>query len=102
MTAQSAELLPTPVGLGSGADGNIMVASAAGHPAIGLQVAKAVEVEMCFSSSSPPPPTPPHHHQSLNREGRWGTTDNFATSFLHFPLCWLWLTPDPVWARRIK
>ena len=27
-----------------------------------------------------------HHHQSLNREGRWGTTDNFATSFLHFPL----------------
>ena len=27
-----------------------------------------------------------HHHQSLNREGRWGATDNFATSFLHFPL----------------
>ena len=27
-----------------------------------------------------------HHHQSLNREGRWGTTDNFATSFLHFSL----------------
>ena len=26
------------------------------------------------------------HHQSLNREGRWGTTDDFATSFLHFPL----------------
>ena len=25
-----------------------------------------------------------HHHQSLNREGRWGTTDNFATSFLYF------------------
>ena len=24
-------------------------------------------------------------HQSLNREGRWGTTDDFATSFLHFP-----------------
>ena len=24
-----------------------------------------------------------HHHLSLNREGRWGTTDNFATSFLH-------------------
>ena len=23
-----------------------------------------------------------HHHQSLNREGRWGTTDDFATSFL--------------------
>ena len=27
-----------------------------------------------------------HHHQSLNRDGRWGTTDNFATSFLHFSL----------------
>ena len=26
-----------------------------------------------------------HHHQSLNREGRWGTIDDFATSFLHFP-----------------
>ena len=27
-----------------------------------------------------------HHHQSLNREGRWGTIDDFANSFLHFPL----------------
>ena len=27
-----------------------------------------------------------HHHQSLNREGRWGTTDDFAISFLHFSL----------------
>ena len=27
-----------------------------------------------------------HHHQSVNREGRWGTTDDFATSFLHFSL----------------
>ena len=25
-----------------------------------------------------------HHHQPLNREGRWGTADDFATSFLHF------------------
>ena len=25
-----------------------------------------------------------HHHQSLNFEGRWGTTYDFATSFLHF------------------
>ena len=25
-------------------------------------------------------------HQSFNREGRWGTTDNFATSFVHFSL----------------
>ena len=27
-----------------------------------------------------------HHHLSLNREGRWGTTDDFATSFLHVSL----------------
>ena len=27
-----------------------------------------------------------YHHQSLICEGRWGTTDDFATSFLHFPL----------------
>ena len=27
-----------------------------------------------------------HHHQSLNPEGRWGTTNDFATSFLHFSL----------------
>ena len=25
-------------------------------------------------------------HLSLNHEGRWGTTDDFATSFLHFSL----------------
>ena len=27
-----------------------------------------------------------HHHQSLYREGRWSTTDDFASSFLHFSL----------------
>ena len=27
-----------------------------------------------------------HHHQSLNREGCWGTTDDFTTNFLHFSL----------------
>ena len=27
-----------------------------------------------------------HHHQSLNRKGRWGTSDDFTTSFLHFSL----------------
>ena len=26
------------------------------------------------------------HHLFLNREVRWGTTDDFTTSFLHFPL----------------
>ena len=25
-----------------------------------------------------------HHHLSLNREGRWGTRDDFVTSLLHF------------------
>ena len=29
---------------------------------------------------------PPPHHQSLNHNGRWGTTDDFATSFFHFSL----------------
>ena len=27
-----------------------------------------------------------HHHLFLNCEGHWGTTDDFATSFLHFSL----------------
>ena len=27
-----------------------------------------------------------HHHLSHNREGLWGTTDDFTTSFLHFYL----------------
>ena len=27
-----------------------------------------------------------HHHLSFNREGCWGTTDDFATSFLHLLL----------------
>ena len=31
-----------------------------------------------------------HHlfssHKSLNHEGRWGTTNDFAISFLHFPV----------------
>ena len=27
-----------------------------------------------------------HHHLSLIHEGRWGTTDDFTTSFLHFSL----------------
>ena len=50
----------------------------------------------CFSFSSSfflsAPPPFPHlslslilSHLSLNREGRLGTTNDFATSFLHFP-----------------
>ena len=27
-----------------------------------------------------------HHHLTLSRDGRWGTTDDFATSLLHFSL----------------
>ena len=36
----------------------------------------------------------------LNLEGRWGTTDDFTTSFLHFPLfstaLWDWANSSPV------
>ena len=40
-----------------------------------------------YNSNIPPPHHHHHHHQiSLNREGRWGITDDFATSFLHFSL----------------
>ena len=37
-----------------------------------------------------------HHHQSLNCEGRWGTTDDFSTSLLHFPLfsTFVWDLPN--------
>ena len=41
-----------------------------------------------------------HHHQSLNCEGCWGTTDDFATTFLHFSLfstaLWDFLNSRPV------
>ena len=30
-----------------------------------------------------------HYHQFLNCEGHWGTTDDFATSFLHFSVIFL-------------
>ena len=37
-----------------------------------------------------------HLHLSLNRGGRWGTTDDLTTSFLHFSLfsaaLWVWRT----------
>ena len=38
------------------------------------------------SSSSSPLFIIIHHHLSLNREGRWGTTDDFTTSLLHISL----------------
>ena len=41
----------------------------------------------CLSTASPPPWVPHlncHHHPSLNRKGRWGTIDDFMTSFLFF------------------
>ena len=31
-----------------------------------------------------------HHHLPLNPEGRWSTTDDFTTSFLHFSLFSTW------------
>ena len=36
-------------------------------------------VHFCISSSS-------HYHLSRNREGRWGTTDDFRNHFRHFSL----------------
>ena len=38
------------------------------------------------SPSSSPSPAHIHLHLSINREGRWGTTADFTTSFLHFSL----------------
>ena len=37
-----------------------------------------------------------HHYQLLDRDGRLGTTNDFATSFLHFPLfsTTLWDLPN--------
>ena len=37
-----------------------------------------------------------HHHQTLNCEGRWSTTDDFATSFFNFSLfsAALWGLPN--------
>ena len=43
----------------------------------GVAVLKVSAEENSLISSS---------HLSLNREGRWGTTDVFATSFRHFSL----------------
>ena len=45
------------------------------------------------------------HHLSLNCEGRWGTTDDFATSFLHFSLfstaVWDFLNSRPVYCLML-
>ena len=47
-----------------------------------------------------------HNHQSFNREGRWGTTDDSATSFLHFSLfsTALWELPNarPVHSQMLS
>ena len=42
-----------------------------------VYVFKTWSVETFFS---------PHAHLSLNREDRWGTTNDFTTNFLHFSL----------------
>ena len=49
-------------------------------PHSGFKASSAVPKEGCLVAHHC------HYHQSLNREGRWGTTDDFATSFLHLPL----------------
>ena len=54
-----------------------------------------------LSTQTPmPSPSARHHHHLhlfLNREGRWGTTDDFATTFLNFSLfsTALWDLPNP-------
>ena len=49
---------------------------------------KSLRIQQCpaYTTSSSSPSHHHHHHLSLNREGRWGATDDFATSFLHFSL----------------
>ena len=44
--------------------------------------------------------TAPFLHLALNRGGRWGTTDDFTTSFLHFLLLFLFCFPLPSGAWR--
>ena len=39
-----------------------------------------------FRRRLPPPHSSTHIHLSLNLRGCWATTDDFTTSFLHFPL----------------
>ena len=47
-----------------------------------------------------------HLHPSLNREGRWGTTDDFTTSFLHFSLfstaLWKLANSRPVYSLMLS
>ena len=46
--------------------------------------------QLCHADSLPTHVAPmsliTHYHLFLTREGRWGTADDFTTSFLHFPL----------------
>ena len=61
----------------------IMVA----HKAACLHRLQEMSYLFCVTQDICPVGTPMdhhYHHQSLNREGSWGTTDDFATSFLHF------------------
>ena len=53
---------------------------------LGLNVPSTTQTHLRINNSSNSEFFYHHHHQSLNREGRWGTTDDFATSFLHFSL----------------
>ena len=50
--------------------------------------AAAAVAPRCSRRLPSPLPVSQHHyhHQFLNREGRWDTTDDFVTSFLHFSL----------------
>ena len=45
------------------------------------------QTNVATPSPSPSPSSSSHYHLSLHREGRWGTTDDFTTSSLHFYFC---------------
>ena len=52
-----------------------------------MRKAAAMTVEGVLNISDTTDPTNSlSSHLPLNREGRWDTTDDFATSFLHFSL----------------
>ena len=59
------------------------------HLAVAVNLATLFAIRICVSLTADSHHHHHHHHHhhlSLNREGRWGTTDDFTTNFLHFPL----------------
>ena len=65
-----------------------------------------VWVSLGFLSPQPDMALVRSSHLSLNREGRWGTAEDFAISFLHFPLfstaLWDLASPRPVHSLKLS